>query len=71
MTTKVAELSDYGIMGRGAWGNAVREVVMHQNMVKTAIFMSVKTLKYQPARCPFATYSLNSTYFSPVFDLHC
>lgn len=66
MATKVAELSVYGIMGWGAWGNAVREVVMHQHMVKTAIFMSVKTLKYQPSSCLFATYSLSGTYFSTV-----
>jgi hypothetical protein len=68
MTTQAAELSDYGVKGRGAWDNAVREVDIHQNMVKTATFISVKALKYQPARCVFSlgTHLLNSTYCSSV-----
>ena len=54
--------------GAGCMDNEVREVDMHQNVVKTATFMPVKTPKYQPARCVFSlgTHLLNSTYCSSV-----
>jgi hypothetical protein len=41
-------------MRRGAWDNVVREVDMQKNMVKTATFMSVKTLEITCQMCLFA-----------------
>lgn len=58
MTTQAAELSDYGVKGRGAWDNAVREVDMHQNVVKTAFYFSKSTEISACQVCLFARYPL-------------